>query len=35
MQSDSKILPGFLYIDQGNPDNNLESICIFGLKLEM
>jgi hypothetical protein len=27
IQSDSILLSGFLYIGQGNPDNNLESFC--------
>jgi hypothetical protein len=28
IQDDSKVLSGFLLIDHGNPDNNLESSCI-------
>jgi hypothetical protein len=28
IQSDSKLLSGVLFIGHGNPDNNLESLCI-------
>jgi hypothetical protein len=29
IQNDSKVLSGFLFIGHGNPDNNLESLCIY------
>jgi hypothetical protein len=29
VQSDSKLLSGFPFMDHGNTDNNLESLCIM------
>jgi hypothetical protein len=29
IQSDSKLLSGFPFINRGNSDNNVESLCIF------
>jgi hypothetical protein len=29
VQSDSKLLSGFQFIERGNSDNNLESLCIL------
>jgi hypothetical protein len=28
VQSDPKLLSEYLFIDRGNPDNNLESLCV-------
>jgi hypothetical protein len=35
MQDDSTLLSVFLFICHGNPDNNLESLCITILSVRM
>jgi hypothetical protein len=34
VQSDSKLLSGFPFAGHGNHDNNLESSCIFPVKVD-
>jgi hypothetical protein len=34
IQSDSKLLAGFPWPIKGNPDNNLESLCIWGQRID-
>jgi hypothetical protein len=34
IRGDSKLLSGFLWLINGNPDNNLESLCIINDELE-
>jgi hypothetical protein len=35
IQDDSKLLSGFSWLTNGNPDDNLESLCIIATSLKV